>query len=153
MAIDLLTARALIEGEYANLVTALGMRRLPLDIYVAIEDTEDVTSRATSHGTDMHNGTPAYGRLGILLPLLNGDLGMWGADKPEFPPRVWDRHTDEWPMWRTELWHEVVHQYQDEILHKWDRTDRDGHGIGWTEAIFEVARHFGVTPISLLQVL
>jgi hypothetical protein len=150
MAIELSIACALIHGEYENLVAAIGMRRLPLDIYVVVENG---TFRTTSHGTDMRNDTPAYGRSIVVLPLLAGDLVVWRADEPKFPPHIWDRHTDEWPMWRTELWHEVVHQYQDEVLHKWDRTDHSGHGVGWTEAVAEVARRFDVAPAVLVRVL
>lgn len=34
------------------------------------------------------------------------------------------------------MWHEIIHVYQQEILHMWDPNDgTQGHSKGWTEAI------------------
>lgn len=142
---------SVIQIEYSQLVRYLGLVVLPLDIYEVVEDG---TGGVTAHGTDKRNSTPGYSVSCLVLPQEPGDLDSWEAISPRFPPTSWDPNPSDWPMWRTELWHEVVHQYQRELLKKPDhRTDNDGHGAGWRQAIEDVARYFAITPKQMAALL
>lgn len=152
MSFALTELQALIGREYENLVSALGLNALPLDIY---EVDENGAGRTTAHGTDVRNDTPGYSPALVVLPQLDGDLAAWTAIQPPFPPGSnWDRHRDEWPTWRTDLWHEVVHQYQEQIVENWDPKDGSGgHTKGWPDALDAVANKFQINRDQLLGVL
>lgn len=151
VAIALGQLQNLIAQEYLPLAASLHLSPLPLDIYVV---DESVGGRTTFLGTDMRNATPGYTPTHIVLPQLDGDRACWSATQPPFPPTCWNRHSDAWPAWRTELWHEVVHQYQPQILNRWDPNDgKGGHALGWPDAVAAVAKQFGLGTAQLLAVL
>jgi hypothetical protein len=60
-------------------------------------------------------------------------------------------HPVEWPAWRIELWHEVVHQVEDQILDEWSPGPK--HGESWTDAIEYVADAFSVNPETIEGVM
>jgi hypothetical protein len=143
--------QSIIQTEYANLVAHMGLRPLPLDIYVV--DDSGAGGRS-AHGTDRRNATPGYTPTHLVLPQLQGDLDNWTAVQPPFAPTCWNRHADEWPAWRTELWHEVVHQFQHQILDDWNPKDgHQGHAGGWPQAQVDVGSRFGIGAPQLLGVL
>jgi hypothetical protein len=140
-----------IKAEYGSLVSLFGLSSLPLDVY---EVDDSGNGGLTAYGTDKRNDTPGYTPTYIVLPQSSGDLSAWHPTQPVIPPPTWDRHTDDWPAWRTDLWHEMVHQYQHQVLKNWDPKDGGGgHTRGWPEAVREVAAAFGLTPGQLLGVL
>lgn len=151
MPVTLAQLQALLENEYANLVARFNLSPLPLDLY-EIDDSGN--GGLTAHGTDKRNDTPGYTPTRIVLPQAAGDLSAWSAVQHAFPPAKFDRHNDEWPAWRTDLWHEVVHQYQHQVLKNWDPKDGDGgHAKGWPDAVRDFATSFGITPQEQLGVL
>jgi hypothetical protein len=142
---------SMVQIEYNHLVRCLGLVALPLDVYQVVEDG---TGGVTAHGTDKRNSTPGYSVSCLVLPQEPGDLDSWEAILPRFPPISWDPHRSDWPMWRTELWHEVVHQYQHQVLKNTDpRGDNDGHGSGWRQALEDVARYFEISPEQMAALL
>ncbi|WP_437541265.1 hypothetical protein WME97_26580 [Sorangium sp. So ce367] len=143
--------RKIIHAEYDNLVALFGLRPLPLDVYVVDDSGAGGTS---AYGTDRRNATPGYTPTHIVLPQEQGDLDYWRAVQPPFPPTCWDRHSDEWPAWRTDLWHEVAHQYQHQILKDWNVQDGDwGHAKGWPQSLAAMASRFTIGSDKLLGVL
>ncbi|MDC0740883.1 hypothetical protein [Polyangium mundeleinium] len=151
MPVTIVQLQVLIQVEYDSLVVRLGLSPLPLDVY---EVDDSGNGGVTAHGTDKRNATPGYTPTRIVLPEQPGDLDAWSAVQPTFPPSTFDRHTDEWPMWRSELWHEMVHQYQHQVLKNWNQADgRQGHAEGWPDAVGDVAASFGITQAELLRVL
>lgn len=51
-----------------------------------------------------------------------------------FPPTGWDRMENCWPEWRLNLWHEVLHQVEVEILKVWDGS-KETHDESYKDAI------------------
>lgn len=148
MPVSLDKIRELLAVEYRNLVGALQLSELPLDVY---EVPEDPSATKTAFGNSWMNATPGYTPSHIVLPMLTGDLANWSAVAPQFPPTTLARHPHEWPVWRVELWHEVAHQYQHEVLRSWDPKDgKEGHGPGWRETLAAMANHFGFRVDSFI---
>lgn len=151
MSLTLDQVRAIIEADYAGLVHILDLRTLPLDIY---EVNDDADSETTPFGTDLRNSTPGYTPSHLVLPQEPGDLQAWSSPGPTFPPTSWDPRSEVWAVWRRELWHEVVHQYQHQVLGAWDPKDRTGgHTVGWPDAVKNVATALGIDAEVLLTVL
>jgi hypothetical protein len=139
-----------IREEYGKLCNLLGMQEVTLDIYMC--DEEAPPSQKTPSGTALRNSHPGYSgdRKLIALPQVD-DLRV---DQPEFPPVDWRK--SNWPVWRIELWHEVIHQLSDQIG-VLDRSEpgrvRDdgsrstmGHGEGWWAAIQKAVERLAVSP-------
>lgn len=151
MPITIVQLQGLIQDEYDILAARFKLSPIPRDVY---EVDDSGTGGVTAHGTDKRNATPGYTPTHIVLPEEPGDLSAWSPVQPAFPPTNFDRHTNDWPAWRTDLWHEVVHQYQDQILKSWDPNDGGyGHAKGWPDAVRDFATSVGVTPKQLLNVL
>lgn len=104
---------------------------------------------------------PRYGgaRRCIYIPFTTGDLEVHGASPtPDHGPPTWIAKSPEgwdyWAKWRTDLWHEVTHQVQDQILGMWNPHDGDdGHAEGWDEALAEVSRRLGDRSAVLKELL
>ena len=151
MSVSISQLQELIDIEYEHLVRRLHLVAIARDVY-KVDD--EGTGRKTLSGTDVRNATPGCKPRLVVLPQEPGDLREWSPTQPVFPPTNWDRYTDEWPMWRIELWHEVVHQYQDQILGLLDAEDATkGHTKGWPQAIAAVAGFFGIDAPQLRGVL
>ena len=149
MPVTLVEMQATIHQEYANLLGRLGLSAIPLDVYEV-----SAGGGFSGHGTDLRNATPVYTPSLIVLPQLPDDLAEWAAVHPAFPPSTWTPGPPEWLVWRIDLWHEVVHQYQEKILRQWDPHDGDdGHRLGWPGAIAAVAAALAVGPAALKAVL
>lgn len=158
MAGDFGTAETVIRAEYARLCNCLGLLPIPLDVYVSDPDAgQDVK---TPLGSPLVNAEPCYSgtkRL-MVLPLCDGN--DWPAQMPAFPPTDWSKHASDWPIWRIELWHEVVHQVSNDVLRAWDpkepgrkrpdgSTSQQGHGVGWFKGVCYVAARIGAQPEEL----
>lgn len=131
-----------IDTEYARMCHVLQLDLLPLDIALATE--EDASGG--------FNGSV------IVIRPDPYDLGREAEEPPVFPPVTWNindpAHPNEWPQWRMELLHEVVHQVQLQRFQNWDPNDgKEGHGEGWYEACEAVARGFGTIATVLRGVL
>jgi hypothetical protein len=149
--VTLAQLQLLLQVAYDEFVVHLGLSPLRLDVY-EIDDSGD--GGRTPLGTDRRNDAPGYTPTYIILPQAPGDLAAWDATQPTFPPSIWNRHTHDWPAWRTDLWHEVVHQYQHQILNAWNPRDaKQGHEEGWPDAVRDVAASFGIAPLELLDVI
>jgi hypothetical protein len=151
MPITLAQLQTLITDEYARLTTQLSLKPVPLDVYVITQH-----QASTALGTDTRNATAAYSptRGLIVLPANAGDLVDGVNYAPAFPPSSWLPLAEEWPWWRTELWHEVVHQFQHQTLNLLDLQDGcEGHCTGWLDAITDVAKVFGADPTALKAVI
>lgn len=149
-------ASRIIQAEYQRLCNFFGLIPVPLDVYIC--DTEN-TQDFTALGFPIAQGAAAYSgtRRLMAVPLAPGD--PLPSTIPDFPPRVWNTRSDEWPTWRLDVWHEVVHQVSNDILKAWDlkepgrsrergRSD-PGHGVGWFQGIQHVAAHFSVDADAL----
>ena|SRR6185437_5871704 len=160
---DVAAAEATIMAEYDRLCGALGIGKVALDVYLANDAADPVGGRSAA-GVDLRHTDPCYSghRRVLVIPLLLGDLEH--VKTLQFPPIAWDKMSAEWPPWRIELWHEVIHQYSDLVLGMWDskepgrrREDRSlsttGHGAGWKAAIDEVASKLGVRAEALDSLL
>lgn len=55
-----------------------------------------------------------------------------------------------WPKWRTDLWHEVIHQYENQVLHRWQ--GGNVHGASWHLATDELAAKLSVSPDSVRKI-
>ncbi|TYP94870.1 hypothetical protein LX73_0160 [Fodinibius salinus] len=132
--------------EYQNLCNKLDLKPVPLDVYEYKEDSNEKTDLSTSK----NNATAGYSPDKLILP-LTGE-GTSSLREPSFPPKEWNKlHPMEWPVWRVELWHEVVHQVEDQILNKW--SPLHNHGNSWSEAIRYVAKEFSVEPETIERLM
>jgi hypothetical protein len=82
----------------------------------------------------MYEGTPR--RIAITFSDLDLDVVFNTTVTPEGGPPTWTTKTVEgtkfWDPWRSDLWHEVMHQVQDQNGFGWDPKDgRRGHARGW----------------------
>lgn len=153
--------RGVIDKEYDRLCVRLRLSHLPLDAY--IYDVEAPPDVKTSQGTEVRNEMAGFSERGaiIILPMDDRDAL---ARETTFPPPTLDRHDAEWPLWRIELWHEVIHQLSSQ-LGVYDHEEPGhrmatgqfwtarGHGDGWLRAIEHAAREFEVAPIQLEELL
>ena len=71
--------------------------------------------------TPIKNATPLYAQDKIILPII--DVSDVDEKQVDFPPKIWA--TVKWPSWRTDLWHEFLHQIEDKILNIWRRGEDD----------------------------
>jgi len=89
------------------------------------------------------NDDPLYRPGLLLIPIAGHDITDAPDDQPRFPPTSWAESAGGWPWWRSTLWHEVCHQYQDQVLGRWNPLDGyHGHRDGWDDAMVAVARAF-----------
>lgn len=148
--------RAPIDAEYAFLCDRLGLMPVPLDVFYP--DPTAPMKQLTPLGSEVKIADARYGGTPRILVLPIGD----GDEAPTLmpPPTTWDRFDPQWPTWRLELWHEVIHQHSDQIGHAWDpkepaiirpdgRRTYQGHGAGWWAALTAVATAFTVDPTML----
>ena len=92
----------------------------------------------------------------ILFPMTENDLSVIAEDAKATDrfPIEWCR--EAWDFWRLALWHEVVHQVQDEVLQAWNPGDgHSGHSEpGWSRAIDYFAECVGCQdPARLHEML
>ena len=131
-----------IATEYGRLCQILGLKPVVLDVFRII----DGSSEATPAGS-MTRGRAdaAYGKGFVVIPVDGLPIEV-----KAFPPRDWRLFGDEWPSWRVDVWHEVVHQVQDQRFGMLRRDDgREGHANGWPEALAVVAAAFDADASSL----
>jgi len=158
------TTDSVIRAEYQRLCNVLGLTPVPLDIYIYVSNPDTDAETATAFGTSLRNATPCYSgtKRIIILPMCDGDEHP--ERLPPFPPFTWLKHDDAWPVWRIELWHEVVHQVSNDLLSSWnpkepgraraDQTVSDmGHGVGWFQGVCRVASVFAIDPDLLDRLL
>lgn len=154
-------ARAAIDTEYQYLCARLQLTPIPLDVFICNDEAPE--SEETALGSCIGDCRARYGRTPRLLalPLCEGDLEPTSVA----PPLRWLKYDDvEWPTWRLELWHEVIHQHSDQIANAWNpkepaikrpdgKLTSEGHGAGWWDAVVAVAGEFGVDPIQLSAIV
>jgi hypothetical protein len=152
-------ACATIAQEYERLCRALNLVPLWLDVYLVDESPSTAELPLRDSGVDPRNTDARYSgsRRVLVMPIGSGDIeNVTDLD----PPSTWAKLSPDWPAWRIDLWHEVVHQYSHVVLGRWDpkesglrRLDDSfsttGHGLGWRAAIEQVASHFGVDADTL----
>jgi hypothetical protein len=152
-------ARMTVAQEYEQLCGALGLMPLWLDVYLVDESPSTAELPIRDSGIDPRNTDACYSgsRRVLVMPICSGDIEIVTAPAP---PRTWTKWSPDWPAWRIDLWHEVVHQYSHVVLGRWDpkelglrRSDDSlsttGHGLGWRAAIEQVASHFGIDADTL----
>jgi hypothetical protein len=96
-----------IADEYGQLCKRLGLAPVRLDAYVY--DLDVSADVKTDHDPEVRSDTADFSEKHsiIMLPIDDRDALL----RPiTFPPRAWGKHDEDWPLWRIELWHEVVHQ-------------------------------------------
>lgn len=157
MADDFSLAERVVRAEYQRLCNYLGLVPVPLDVYVC--NAEDSSGSTTSLGIHIANCDPLYSGTKRLMALPFTDASdQWPVALPAFPPHSWLKH--EWPVWRIELWHEVVHQVSNDLLAGWNPTEaprqrpngtrsQTGHGLGWFKGVQHFAAKLGVDSEAL----
>jgi len=136
----------LVRDEYNWLCERLGLRAVPLEF-----------THAPESGFPMYGGTPRR----IVVTFSDHDLSVVfnGTVTPEEGPPAWEERTIEgkrfWDPWRSDLWHEVVHQVQDMNGFGWNPNDsRNGHARGWQPAVEWMAGSLGCSePKALYDLL
>lgn len=154
-------AEAAIRVEYRRLCGIFGLSQIALDVYVCDESS----TATTSLGFPLANCDPLYSgtKNQIALPLTSA-MDQWPTVVPTFPPASLAKVADEWPVWRIELWHEVVHQVSNDICKAWNpkepprvRTNGSrsttGHGAGWFAGIQHAAAKLSVEADALDELL
>jgi hypothetical protein len=152
-------AEAVIRAEYQRLCEAFGLSPVALDVYVC----DDSSREKTALGLPVSNCDPLYsGTRGLMALPLSSTEDQWPTTLPPLPPTTLAKH--EWPVWRIELWHEVIHQVSNDIQKAWDpkepprtRTNGSrsttGHGAGWFFGIQHAAVLLSVDADALDELL
>jgi hypothetical protein len=108
------------------------------------------------------SGDPAYGGTPrrIVFPFSDHDLSVvyCHTTMPTQGPPTWEEQSREgrvfWDKWRTDFWHEVIHQIQDSKGFGWNPLDGNrGHKTGWQEAVVWAAERLGAPPERLYALL
>lgn len=141
MAVTVTKLEELVQGDYQRLCQIAVLKPVPLDIYEIVESSQELTP----HGMVKSYPYAGYDKKVIYLPFHDAELEMFLETPPPFlpGPNQWDmRFNHVWPKWRTDLWHEVIHQYEDQVLHLWKGDN--SHGESWRLATDEVAARLDV---------
>jgi hypothetical protein len=148
-------AEQLIRSEYAALCRLLSLSAVTLDIYDFVEGSTATTIAGSQIGDP--NARYSAQRKLLALPICEAD--DLPSEETAFPPTEWHKASTQWPAWRIELWHEVVHQQSDELglfnPKEPGRTRADGstsdmgHGRRWWSAVQKVAQRCGALPDDL----
>ena len=143
--------RQIVNDDYEKLVAAFGLTPVPLDVY-SYSESPDAKTRL---GTPVANCTPLYDLYKIVLPLHPSTVRDEGIADMQYPLSCWDMFSPAWPKWRMDLWHEVLHQVEDQIYDTWEGGEI--HGPSYMRAIVYAAarlkpicvRDAVVTPAQL----
>jgi hypothetical protein len=158
MASDFPRSEQIIRAEYQRLCNYLGLTPTPLEVYVC--DVNASASDTTPLGISVSNCAALYSGTKRLMALPLAEADDWPTILPDFPPPDLNKHSENWPTWRIELWHEVVHQVSNDLLTAWDPNEsprcrpnqtrsQPGHGLGWFDGVKLVARKLGVEAEEL----
>lgn len=155
--------RAIIAEEYKKLCAKLGMEAGALDLYVWQTDAgpEDLSSAGTA--LSCANAMYCKPQRLVILP-LGSSLEWPSAPPPHPPPTLCPLADGCWPVWRIDLWHEVVHQFGDQVLGEWAPLEPGcrkpngmmgdkGHGMAWARAVDRLARLLDLDPGALDRLL
>ncbi len=134
-----------MHDEYEWLLNKFGLEAVPLEF------------RHTPEADfPMYGGTPRR----IVISFSDNDLSVIyeKAVTATAGPPTWEEKSYEgeafWKRWRSDLWHEVVHQAQDQKGFDWDPNDgRHGHARGWQSSIEWAAAQLGCTDPKVLYEL
>ena len=132
--------RGLYSREYMNLCSFIDLSELPLDIYIVVFNSQDLTPL----GNKLGHGTPSYKQDCIILPHIHDALPSMSIEDVAFPPVVWTKNDSRfevvWPEWRLTVWHETCHQLE----HKLTGVFHGGaeHGESWKRALLLLSSHF-----------
>jgi len=140
--------RKVVEREYSRLCEVLKLDPIPLDVYLVDEDSKQFSEL----GISLKSPLAFYDKEKIILPRTDNELNALQNYEPKFPPIVWDKaHPKEWPLWRVELWHEVCHQVENDIIRGW-KGGVEG-GDAWKDAVIYIAKCFKVTKEQVTAIL
>ncbi len=144
---ELEAIRSIVNTDYDNLTGVFGIKRVPVDVYFPSDSSKD----RTSLGTPESNFTPLYNGELIALPIVLDTQSNGIGTALQFPPAGWDTMRSEWPRWRLDLWHEVLHQVEKDILGTWDGT-KETHDDSYMDAIeYAVSKISKAKPITTEQ--
>ncbi len=141
---DFAQFKALLKQEYEWLCAALELTPVTLEV-IASPDS----------GWPRYGGDPRR----IEIAVSDNDLSVvHAATATQNGPPTWDEKSYEgyhyWQEWRSSLWHEVVHQVQDQRGFGWNPMDgKNGHAHGWQTAVEWVADRLGGDPRKLYVLL
>jgi hypothetical protein len=116
--------------DYEHLCPALGLQPVPLDVFCPSGKSEATTLM----GTPIKNFTPGFSSKTVVLPIIPGTFSHVKGQGFSFPPSTWDLMHPEWPRWRLDLWHETLHQVENDIFKTWDGSKKE-HGRSYMQAI------------------
>jgi hypothetical protein len=145
------------------MITPAEYERLVRDEYAWLRQKLDLPAVDLEFQYTPASGFPKYGGTPrkIILPFSEHDLSVI-YDKSVTPPAgppTWEEGNrvgwSYWKRWRSDLWHEVIHQVQDQKNFGWDTGDgRNGHANGWQPAIEWAAKQLEcVRPKELYDIL
>jgi hypothetical protein len=139
--------RPFIEEDYRLLCLHVGLATpVPLDVYIVTQASTD----QSEDGIARSYPYPGYNRTAIHLALDAIEVPDFHLCQPTFPPTRWVMFYEQWPSWRVSLWHEAIHQYDDQILHTWD--PQNPHGQSWENATACFAAKFGKSTQEIKDV-
>lgn len=131
------------KADYEHLCRALELHPVPLDIYCPSKKSDEKTLL----GTQIKNFTPGFNPKAIILPIVPGTINHTKEQAFPFPPSTWDSIRPEWPRWRLDLWHETLHQIENDVLNSWDGSN-EKHGESYMRAI-----DYAVSKIRTLKLI
>lgn len=148
MSITIDQLRLLIKIDYFKLCSHVKLESIDLDVHL-YDSNSDTKS---DYGLDVNVPWPAYSPEVIALPVAAGDIEVYANQGPPFPPGEWNKlNSQNWPVWRIELWHEVVHQIEDQVLGIWKPgSDNDKT---WRKAASKLAETFNVSANEIEKLL
>lgn len=148
MGVTISQLQELVQGDYQQLCRAVpGVTPVPLDVYEIIHGSQELTP----HGMPRHYPYAGYDQRVIHLPFHALELDLFPDTPPPFlpQPQQWGMGFNQiWPKWRCDLWHEVIHQYVDQVLNQWTPDNR--HDGPWFPATHQLADALAV-PTRLVQ--
>ena len=131
----------LVRAEYVWLRERFDLDAVPLEF----KHTPD-------SGAPMYGGQPCR----IVLPFSDNDLSVVYDKTPTPPtgPPTWEDRSRQgysyWTIWRSDFWHEVMHQVQEQKGFGFDLQDgTHGHSKGWQPAVEWAASQLGAPPREL----
>lgn len=147
----------IIANEYKKLCNDLDLEPVELVIY----QSDIVNDRIVKYNVQYNYLDHLYGFSNkekdvtiLAIPLDEYEVDNFINDI-SYPPKLFNKISNQWPIWREGLWHETMHQVQHRKLNKWDPSDKenDGGKEGREEAIKFMSEQLKIKVYDLKKVI
>lgn len=113
---DFNTLKLKLEEEYSRLCSRLGLNPVELLVY----EVDETSNKEIFPGIPENNMVPVSNPTVVALPQLTTNFEEAESYPLEFPPENWNKYDPHvWPIYRIELYHEVCHLIESQILEVW----------------------------------